>query len=120
MDEHALTSRHSESALRQLHAESVERLLPKYASRIDWPRARLQEGAHGGMRELNNGYASSSVRINHHRDHHGDRERCGPMAHAMVEGRCRFPGQPDHRQAVPRRERPHAHGHRPRHRIRLG
>ena len=44
MDEHALTSRHSESALRQLHAESVERLLPEYASRIDWPRARLQEG----------------------------------------------------------------------------
>ena len=51
MDEHSLKEE-PELALRQLHAESVERLLPEYVSRIDWPHARLQEGRTAALRAL--------------------------------------------------------------------
>ena len=51
MDEHSLT-KDSETALRQLHAESVERLLPEYVSRIDWPHTRLQEARTVALRGL--------------------------------------------------------------------
>ena len=51
MDERSLKDE-SELALRRLHTQSVERLLPEYISRIDWPTARLQEERTVALRAL--------------------------------------------------------------------
>jgi phenylacetate-coenzyme A ligase PaaK-like adenylate-forming protein len=42
----------AETLLRQRHVAAVERLLPEYISRIEWPRARLREERTAALRAL--------------------------------------------------------------------